>query len=177
MRVEKNKVVDIHYVLRLSNGEEVDTTDDEAPLPYLHGYGNIVPGLERALEGREQGDKFTVEVAPEDGYGAYDESATEEIPVDEFPEEMEIVEGDEIYVEDEEGNEVVGYIEEIDEENGTILVDYNHPLAGETLIFDVEVAAVRDATPDELQQGYANDPYAEDDEDEHDHDHGNGNYN
>jgi FKBP-type peptidyl-prolyl cis-trans isomerase SlyD len=164
--ITKNKVVELHYTLRLTNGEEVDTTFDEAPLPYLHGHNNIVPGLEQALEGRDAGDRFTIEIPPEAGYGIYDESNTEELPLDDFPEDVELMEGDEIFVEDEEGNETVGYIEEINAENGTIFVDYNHPLAGETLVFDVEVVSVRDATSQEMSQGFAEDPYGDDDDEE-----------
>jgi FKBP-type peptidyl-prolyl cis-trans isomerase SlyD len=164
LMISKNKVVELHYTLHLASGEEVDTTYDEAPLPYLHGHSNIVPGLEEALEGRNAGDRFTVEVTPEAGYGVYDEENTEEMSMDDFPEDVKLEEGDEIFVEDEEGNEIVGYVEEIDSENNVILVDYNHPLAGETLMFDVEVVSVRDATPQEITQGFADDPFGEDDE-------------
>ncbi len=164
--ITKDKVVELHYSLRLTNEEAVDTTYDEAPLPYLHGHNNIVPGLEQALEGRSEGERFTVEIPPEAGYGIYDENNTEELPLDDFPEDVELTEGDEIFVEDEEGNESVGYIEEIDTENGTIFVDYNHPLAGETLIFDVEVVSVRDGTAQEISQGYAEDPFGDDDDED-----------
>lgn len=168
MNIEKNKVVELHYTLTLSNGEEIDNTFEEAPLPYLHGYSNIVPGLERALEGHTVGDRLQVTIEPRDGYGEYDEEAHERIGFDELPEELELIEGDEIFVEDDEGNEVVGYIEEINNEEGWVLVDYNHPLAGETISFDVQVVSVRDATEQEINQGFVVDPYGDefDDEDE-----------
>lgn len=165
-QVEKNKVVEIHYTLRLSDGTIEDTTEGEAPLPYLHGAGNIIPGLESALEGRNMGDRFEVTLQPADAYGEYDEELTEEIPLDAFPDGTEITEGEEIWVEAEDGTAAQGVVERIDE--STAFVNYNHPLAGAALTFEVEVVDVRDATPEELEHGHAHDAYAEEDEDEWD---------
>ncbi|MBA3534285.1 MAG: peptidylprolyl isomerase [Ardenticatenales bacterium] len=168
-KVEKDKVVEIHYTLRLSDGTVEDSTEGEPPLPYLHGAGNIPPGLERALEGHNAGDTFTVTLQPTDAYGEYDDEMVDAIPRDAFPDETELAEGDEIWLIDEEGNETPGIIERIEEE--MLFVDYNHPLAGETVTFDVQVVEVRDATPEELEHGHAHDQYADEwDEDEDDED-------
>lgn len=163
-KVEKNKVVEIHYTLRLADGSIEDTTEGEAPLPYLHGVGGIIPGLEKALEGRSIGDRFQVTVEPAEGYGEYDEALSESIPLNAFPEGTELTEGEEIFVELDDGTATQGIIERIDKND--VLINYNHPLAGETLTFDVEVVDVRDATQEELEHGHAHDPYAEDDEDD-----------
>lgn len=169
MKVSKDKVVEIHYTLRLDDDSVEDSTEGEAPLPYLHGAQNIIPGLEASLDGRQAGDKYSVTLTPDQGYGAYDEELVELLPLSELPEGSEIAEGDEILSIDEEGNEMAGVIERIEGEN--MVVNYNHPLAGRTLTFDVEVVDVRDATPEELEHGHAHDPYADeegdwDDEDE-----------
>ncbi|MGH2544486.1 MAG: FKBP-type peptidyl-prolyl cis-trans isomerase [Ardenticatenaceae bacterium] len=164
--VKKDKVVDLHYTLRRADGQVEDSTTGEPPLPYLHGAGNIIPGLESALEGRGRGDKFTVTLAPAEAYGEYDSELVDEIPLDAFPEGTEMAEGDEIFFLTEEGEEMAGFIESVTEE--TLLVNYNHPLAGETLTFEVEIAGIRDATPEELEHGHAHDPYAADEQEEWD---------
>ena len=167
-RVEKDKVVEIHYTVRLEDGSVADTTEGEPPIPYLHGSGSIVPGLERALEGHNAGDHVSVTLTPEDAYGPYDDELLQEIPFDALPEDVELAEGDELYLIDDEGVEVPGVIERIEQD--AIIVNYNHPLAGETLTFEVQIADVRDATPEELEHGHAHDPYAEDDDEWDDED-------
>mgnify|MGYP003384054355 CR=1 FL=1 len=163
MKVTKDKVVEIHYTLTLDDGQVGDSTEGEAPLPYLHGAGNIIPGLEAALDGRDTGEKFSVTLTPEQGYGLYDEALVEMLPLSELPEGAEVAEGDEIFSVDEEGVELAGIIERLEGDN--MVVNYNHPLAGRTLTFNVEVVEIRDATPEELEHGHAHDPYADEEGD------------
>lgn len=165
MKVEKEKVVEIHYTLRRADGEVVDSTEGDPPLPYLHGVGDILPGLEKALDGRSLGEKFTVTLEAADAYGDYDEELTDELELNSFPDDVELTEGDEIYLVNEDGEEVPGVIERITDE--TVVINYNHPLAGETITCDVEIVEIRDATAQELAQGHADDPYADEfDEDD-----------
>lgn len=158
MKVEKDKVVEIHYTLRLANGEVVDSTDGEAPFPYLHGADNIVPGLEARLEGRRVGDRLSVPVAPAEGFGEYKEDLVHEIGLDAFPEEMDLAEGDEVFWVNDDEEEIPGIIEQIKDE--TMIANYNHPLAGETLTFDVEIMNIREATAEELDHGHAHDEHS-----------------
>ena len=157
MKIQKDKVVKIHYTLRLADGEVLDSTRGEPPFPYLHGAHNIVPGLEAALEGQRVGYQVSVTVQPADGFGEYDEELMHEIELDAFPQEMELAEGDEIFLLNEEDEEVPGIIEQI--KNESIIVNYNHPLAGQILTFDVEVVEIRDASEEELAHGHAHDEH------------------
>ena len=157
MKIGKDKVVKIHYTLCLADGEMVDSTEGEHPFPYLHGADNIVPGLEAKLEGRQIQDRVKVRLQPAEGFGEYDEELVHEIGLDALPEAMDLIVGDEIFLLNDEDEEVPGVIEEIKSES--IIVNYNHPLAGETLIFDVEVIEIRDAAPEELEHGHAHDEH------------------
>ncbi|TPV93427.1 MAG: peptidylprolyl isomerase [Myxococcales bacterium FL481] len=149
--VSDSKVVSISYTLRNGAGEVLDTSTADDPLLYLHGAENIVPGLEHALAGREVGSTLSVTVVPDDGYGERSDDPPQKIPREVF-EEADVEVGASILAEDDEGNQTVLWVVEIQDE--AVLVDENHPLAGETLHFDVEVLAVRDATEDELEQGH-----------------------
>lgn len=157
-KISQGKVAEIEYTMWLSNGEIADDTEGK-PMPYLHGAGEIIPGLEAALEGRAAGDSFRLELSPSDAYGEIDDSLTDELPRDYFPEDVEVALGDEITVETEDGDEMVGYVTEV--EGDTISVDFNHPFAGEPIKIEVKVVAVREATAEELAQGYVDDPHAD----------------
>ena len=157
MKIRKDKVVKIHYTLCLADGEVIDSTKGEHPFPYLHGADNIVPGLEAELEGRQVHDHIRVRLEPAEGFGQYDEEFVHEIELDALPEAMDLAVGDEIFLLNDDDEEVPGVIEEIKSE--TIIVNYNHPLAGQTLIFDVEVMEIRDATQEELEHGHAHDEH------------------
>lgn len=150
--IANGKVVLIHYTLTEKGGEELDSSRGQDPLPYLHGEGNIVPGLEQALGGRKVGDKLEVEVSPQDGYGERAGPGPQPVPREAFPAEAELEEGLSIIAEDPDGNATPLWITEVQEQH--VLVDANHPLAGRTLCFDVEIVAVRDATPEELEHGH-----------------------
>ena len=161
LKVAQGKVIDIEYTLTLEDGEVADATEGE-PVVYLHGSGEILPGLEQALEGHDVGDKVTITLAPPDAYGEYDAELTADVPRSAFPEDAEIEEGDEVDLVSDDGEELTGWIESFDDEN--VHVDLDHPLAGETLTIAAEVMAIRDATPEEVAHGHAHNPFEEDEE-------------
>jgi FKBP-type peptidyl-prolyl cis-trans isomerase SlyD len=141
-------VVTIEYKAQLTSGEVVDSSEGHGPLVYLHGHRNIISGLESALTGMEVGESKEVDVPPEKAYGEHDEDATMWIPRDAFPSEVPIEEGVVFEVQDDEGRTAPMHIREVEEER--VLGDYNHPLAGETLHFTVEVLDIRPATEEEI---------------------------
>lgn len=150
-KIEDGIVVSMTYVLHVE-GEEVGRADESEPLEYLHGAENIVAGLESALEGKKVGDHVQVSVPPEDAYGDYDEEEVDEFDRDEIPGSENLELGMIVEVEDEDGYIYEGSVVEMTE--GSIFVDFNHPLAGKTLNFDVTVTAVRAADPEELDHGH-----------------------
>ncbi|MGE4169283.1 MAG: peptidylprolyl isomerase [Candidatus Margulisiibacteriota bacterium] len=153
MKIAANTVAGFTYRLTNSEGQELDAST--TPLDYLHGHKNIIPGLEKALEGSKVGDKKQVTVAPEEAYGTYDETLLHKYPKTVFPEDVTLELGMELDCETENG--VISYIvNEILEDE--VLLDANHPLAGETLHFDVEITSVREATSEELEHGHAHSP-------------------
>ena len=155
MKVENKRVVLIDYTLRDDAGEVIDTNQGEAPLPYLHGFGNLIPGLEEVLCGREAGEHLSVTIAPEDGYGHRNEDLRMQFPKEQFESEHELQVGMQFEAETEDGVETV-QITEID--GDLITIDANHPLAGVTLNFDVSIREVRDATEEELAHGHVHGP-------------------
>jgi FKBP-type peptidyl-prolyl cis-trans isomerase SlyD len=162
--VQDKMVISLAYTLKLANGDVIDYSEAGDPLEYLHGAGNIIPGLERALVGLKVGDSRDVEILPEEGYGEYDPEDTEEIDIQEFPPDFPMELGAEVPVSDEEGNMLIAYVREITADHVTL--DFNHPLAGQKLFFSVEVVDVRDATDEELEHGHPHgfdDEYDEDD--------------
>jgi len=158
-QVAKDLVVSLAYTLKVA-GEVVDEADASDPLLYLHGHKNIVPGLESALAGMKVGESKTVVVKPKDGYGDYNEDDVEIVPRSEFPEEIPLKAGVEILIEDEEGDEASATIVEVTQDK--VKLDFNHPLAGKELQFEVTVLDLRLPTEDELEHGHAH--YEDDDE-------------
>jgi len=144
-------VVSIDYTLKDDEGDVLDSSEAGAPLVYLHGADNIIPGLEAALTGKSAGEALTVVVSAEDGYGEYDESLVAEVERDRFPGADEIELGDQFQANTPEGPRMVTVIG-IDDE--AITIDANHPLAGETLHFDVTIVEVRAATKEEIEHGH-----------------------
>lgn len=156
--INDGMVVSVSYTLSV-DGQEVSRTDADDPLEYLHGYQNIIPGLEAALAGRKVGDKIHVTLPPDEAYGAYDEDEIEEIDRDELPEADLLEEGMMVEVEDEDGDTYVATVASVTDD--TVTLDFNPPLAGKTLTYDVEVLSMRPATEEELDHGH---PHALDDE-------------
>jgi FKBP-type peptidyl-prolyl cis-trans isomerase SlyD len=150
MNISSGKVATIDYTLTDETGEVLDQSKEEGPLSYLHGFGNIIPGLEAALEGRTTGDALKVEVAPSDAYGERDEELVNAIERERFP-QQDIKTGMRFHAHTEHGSRMLTVIA-VDEDEVTI--DANHPLAGKKLSFDVKVIEVRDATKEELEHGH-----------------------
>ncbi len=144
--VQDNWVISLGYTLRLADGQVVDTSEGHEPLEFVTGQGQIIPGLESALLGMAVGDEKDVVVAPADGYGEREPDLSETLPRSIFPPEVEV--GDSFRMRTETGQMVVVYVDSIDENN--VVVDLNHPLAGETLYFHVKVLDAREATEEDL---------------------------
>jgi FKBP-type peptidyl-prolyl cis-trans isomerase SlyD len=155
MQVAKKCAVAIDYKLTIEGGIVVDASEKGQPLWYLHGAGNIIPGLEKELEGLGAGDKKTVTVTPEEGYGTYDNARVHPVPKSQFPSGNYTV-GDHIIATSPDGTEVPARIAAMD--GKSITLDFNHELAGKTLTFDVVVSEVRAATKDELKHGHVHGP-------------------
>ena len=152
MQIADDKIVLIHYTLTNLDDEVMDSSDGGEPLAYLHGKGNIVPGLEKELLGKQAGDKVNVEVSPEEGYGELNEELIQEVDRAAF-EGVEAIEvGMRFMAQTAWGQQPV-VVTAVTEES--VIVDGNHPLADQTLKFDVEVIEVRDASEEELQHGHA----------------------
>ncbi len=157
MKIGSGSVVGIDYSLHLGDGKVIDASEAAEPLTYLHGEGQIVPGLESALEGLSVGDHKQVVVAPAEGYGEHDPNGVQEVPRNAFPPTFEPETGMELTAEGPNGEPVPFCVREVRPE--TIVIDLNHPLAGKTLHFDVTVREVRTATTEEIQHGHAHGPH------------------
>jgi FKBP-type peptidyl-prolyl cis-trans isomerase SlyD len=150
--ITENSVVTIDYTLRNDAGEVLDSSKGEEPLTYLHGFGNIVPGLEAALTGKKVGDVVKVAVPPEQGYGLRDPEGLQVVPRDAFPAGATVSVGDNFTAELEDDNYVTLWVVGVD--GDSVHVDMNHPLAGETLHFEVEIVETRTANANELAHGH-----------------------
>ena len=153
MNVEDKLVVSIHYKLTDGSGNEIDSSSGGEPLAYLHGADNIVPGLERELTGKSVGDRVQVTVAPEDGYGPFQEELVQRLEREVFQGVDEIEPGMQFEAESPDGHPQVVTVKAVSDDEVT--VDANHPLAGVTLNFDVTVESIREATEEELAHGHA----------------------
>ena len=155
--VSKDMIVSLDYVLTLDNGEEIDRSDENAPLEYLHGHGNIIPGLENELQGLTTGDEKNVVVQPEHGYGERNPESIAEYPRNAFPDTVKLEVGEPIGMRDSESGEAYqAYVSEVRPE--TIVLDFNHPLAGEILFFKIKIAGLREPTGEELSHGHVHHP-------------------
>jgi FKBP-type peptidyl-prolyl cis-trans isomerase SlyD len=154
MKVEKNKVVKFHYTLKdKETGEILDSSYQYGqPLAFLVGANNIIPGLERQMEGMEKGEKKTIEVKAEEAYGQVNPELIQKIPRSEF-QGIELQKGMVLQAQDPYGNVIP--IKVVDFNDQEVTIDANHPLAGKDLVFEVEVVDVRDATEEEIAHGHA----------------------
>ncbi|MBX3696564.1 MAG: peptidylprolyl isomerase [Dokdonella sp.] len=151
MQIAERSVASFHYTLTNDAGDVLDSSEGREPLAYLHGVGNIVPGLEREMAGHVAGDRFNVDVAPEEGYGTYIDELVQVVPRTSFQGIDDLAVGMQFQAQTGQGPIAV-VITEI--EGDEVTVDGNHPLAGETLHFAVEVVEVREASAEELQHGH-----------------------
>lgn len=154
--ISDGKVVEIHFTLTLEDGEIADSSRDQDPMLYLHGGDNIVKGLEKALLGKTAGDKLSVDVAIAEGFGEHNPEGVQELPRSELPDDVELEVGMEFGFEHEDGSVMTGWVTAFTDE--TVTIDLNHPLAGETLHFEVEVLSVREALPVEIEHGHPHGP-------------------
>jgi FKBP-type peptidyl-prolyl cis-trans isomerase SlyD len=155
MHVAKDKVVTIDYTLTGDGGDVLDSSQGGEPLTYLHGAGAMISGLESALEGRNAGDTLKATVSPDQAYGQKDPSLVQPVPRERFSGVPDIRPGMQFTAQGQSGSRVVTVVA-VDDQNVT--VDANHPLAGQTLNFDVKIVDVRDATSEELSHGHAHGP-------------------
>lgn len=150
--VTAGKVVVFHYTLTGDAGQVIDSSAGREPLPYLHGAGNIVPGLERQMLGRSAGDRFEAIVPPDEGYGDHNGRPPQAVPRNAFPDDVEVQPGMQFAAQTPTGQMIPLWVVGVEEDQ--VLVDDNHPLAGQTLTFNVEIVQIRDATEGERQHGH-----------------------
>ncbi|HHM04996.1 MAG TPA: peptidylprolyl isomerase [Gammaproteobacteria bacterium] len=151
MKIAQHKVVTLDYTLTGDDGNIIDQSQD-GNFTYLHGAGNIIPGLERALADKAAGDTLQVSVAPEEAYGARNESLTQVVPRSAFATTDDVQVGGRFRAQAPDGQELIVTVVRI--EGDQVTLDGNHPLAGEQLNFDVKVLDVRDATQEEIDHGH-----------------------
>jgi len=155
MVVDADKVVLIHYTLRNGEGKVLDSSSGGDPLAYIHGHGNIIPGLERELAGKSAGDKLDVKIAPADGYGERNPGLQQRVPRRSFG-SAAVKPGMQFQAQTSGGEPRIATVTGV--QGDMVMVDMNHPLAGEHLHFEVEIAEVRDATEEELEHGHVHGP-------------------
>ena len=160
MQIADNVVASLRYKLTDSQGEILDEATQAEPFVYLHGANNIIPGLESALIGKLTDDQLEVTIPPEDAYGVHDKRLTEEVSKAMFSDvpDTQLVPGAQFHAQTNAGQEIITIAAVQDE---TVTIDGNHPLAGETLHFDVTVLDVRAATEEEMSHGHAHDAHGD----------------
>jgi FKBP-type peptidyl-prolyl cis-trans isomerase SlyD len=151
VQIAADVVVLIHYTLKDDDGKVLDSSAGGEPLAYIQGHGNLVSGLEKALEGKTQGDRVEVTLAPEEGYGTRSEALVQRVPKRSMQGSGEIRKGMQFQAQTDEGVRVFTVTAVVGD---MVTLDGNHPLADQTLHFDVEVVEVRDATAEELEHGH-----------------------
>lgn len=155
MIVEKDKAVSFHYTLKNAAGEEMESSREREPMSYLHGANNIIAGLEKAMEGRAPGDKFSVTIEPEDAYGVRNEKNVQRVPLKRLKGIGKISVGQILNLKTNNGQVQVTVLK-VGRFN--VDVDGNHPLAGVQLTFDVEITDIRDASEEETNHGHVHGP-------------------
>lgn len=150
-RIEKNMVVTLTYTLTIE-GELVDSVEAGEPLIFIQGFGNIISGLEERLYGMYEGESKKISVPVEEAYGEYDYDQIQPIPISEFPEDIDLTPGLELEMKDKDGEIVFATIVSVGKSR--VKMDFNHPLAGKDLDFDISIINLREATLEELEQGY-----------------------
>jgi FKBP-type peptidyl-prolyl cis-trans isomerase SlyD len=151
MVVQDGQVVAMEYTLHV-DGKTLDSSEGHGPLEFLQGSGNIIPGLERELYGMAIGESKQVKVAPTEGYGEIDPDALVHVPRGQIPDDIPLEVGTEIQVTDQQGHDLVARIDNV--ESDSVRLDFNHPLAGKELSFDVKIVGLREPTEEELDHGH-----------------------
>ncbi len=151
MNITENAVVLFHYILTDGDGVQLDSSTDTAPLAYIHGHKNIIPGLEQAMEGKKEGDTMKVTVPAADAYGEYQDHLVQEVPRQAFQGIDDVKPGMRFEAQTPSGPVSVVVTAATDD---TVTVDGNHPLAGKELTFDVKIETVREASEEELAHGH-----------------------
>jgi len=155
MQAAKDAVVTIDYTLTDTTGQVIDSSNGKDALPYIHGGGNIIPGLEKALDGKSAGDRVKVTIAPSEAYGEKDPAMIRKVPRSAFGNAPQFKVGDKFEARHEKGTQIVTVTDISGDE---ITIDGNHPLAGVTLTFDVTIKDIRKATAEELAHGHVHGP-------------------
>lgn len=151
MHVSDGKAVFFHYTLTDEKGREMDSTEGHDPLGYIHGASAIIPGLEKALEGRTEGDEFQVTLQPEQAYGFRDENLVQTLSKESFPGDAEVKPGMQFQARTQQGTQILTVTEV---EGDQVTVDRNHPLAGQALSFEVEITRIREPSAEEKAHGH-----------------------
>ncbi len=152
LKIADGHVVEFNYTLTDSEGGLIDSSEGHGPMPYIHGKQNIVPGLEKQMTGKMVGDKFKATVLPAEGYGERLENMVQKVPKSQFENPENIQVGEQFQVQDQNGHVLV--VQVVNVENDNVVLDGNHPLAGVTLHFDIEIKSIRVATEKELSHGH-----------------------
>ena len=155
MQITQDSVVLIHYTLTDDSGKTIDSSAGGEPLAYLHGNGNLIPGLEKALEGKQSGDQVNVKIAPADGYGEYDKQLVQRVPKRALKGIGNVYVGMQLQAQSEHGARAVTVTQVAGD---MVTIDGNHPLAGQNLNFDVKIEEVRTASEEELAHGHVHGP-------------------
>jgi FKBP-type peptidyl-prolyl cis-trans isomerase SlyD len=151
MAIGRDSVVTLHYTLKGDDGKVIDQSSPKEPLAYLHGHGNIVPGLERELTGKSAGDKLSVKVAPANGYGEYEQALVQQVPKRSLQGIKNLKLGMQLQAQTPQGVRIFTVTRLVSD---MVTLDGNHELAGKELNFDIEIADVRQATEEELSHGH-----------------------
>jgi FKBP-type peptidyl-prolyl cis-trans isomerase SlyD len=151
MIIAKDRVASFDYTLSGADKAVIDSSEHTGPLFYLHGHENIIPGLEKVLEGKTAGDRFSVTVPAAEAYGEWDKNLVIAVPLDRFPENIKVREGMQFEAETPDGSRMVT-VTGVNEKEA--LVDANHPMAGLDLGFDIQIRSVREALPAEMEHGH-----------------------
>lgn len=153
LTVADDIVVTLDYLLQLDDGQEIDRSDSSEPFEFIQGHGQIIPGLEKALYGMHVGDEKLVVIEPVEAYGELDPLNFDTVSREMFPPDMSLEEGEQLQLRDADSGEIIQA--SVSEINGdSIVLDFNHPLAGETLFFQAKVAGLRAASKEELAHGH-----------------------
>jgi len=155
MQIENNKVVQLHYTITEAEGQELMSTRESDPVTYLHGHNNMFTGVEESLQGKTKGDKLKVTLPPEKTFGTRLENAQQRLSKKYFKQAGKIRAGDAVPLQTKEGVKLVTIVKV---GHSAVDIDTNHPYAGKTLVFDLEVVDVREAAPEEISHGHVHGP-------------------